>query len=77
MTLIQIGSEDEEFFRSSMYEGSADVFEILESHLTRIFEQLMLLTKRLLKLRELKTVQTDLKDLDMQNISSSIQKVNF
>jgi uncharacterized linocin/CFP29 family protein len=60
-----------------MYEASADIFEILESHLTKIFELLMLLTKRLLKLKELKNVQTEMKDLDMQSISSSIQKVFF
>jgi hypothetical protein len=60
-----------------MYEASADIFECLENHLTKIFEQLMLLTKRLLKLKELKEVQSEMKDLDMTTISTSIQKVKF
>jgi hypothetical protein len=63
-----IAQEDQNFVNSSIMEASADVFETIEAHLLRIHDQLLLFCKRLIKLYELKNLESSIRSLDMGSI---------
>ena len=53
----QIAKEDEEFLRHTVLEVSADAFESIRLHLSKINEQFVLLSKRLRKINENKIIE--------------------
>lgn len=72
-----IASEDDRFFKSSLFEASADVFESIEIHLKNIYDQINLLNRRLLTLHRVKQQQEQMAKLELSSSVPSIGKEVF
>jgi hypothetical protein len=70
----KVAAEDEEFYKSSLLECVADVFESMELYLSKIQQQLLLLGKRLQKLNELRQMEANMNQLDLKNITALMDK---
>lgn len=69
-----ISAEDDRFFKSSIFEVSADVFECIELHLKNVFEQMQLLNRRLVTLQSVQMQQESLHKLELTHSIPSMSK---
>jgi hypothetical protein len=70
----QIANADAEFYQASLLEATADVYDSCELYMGKIFDQMILLHKRLEKFLELKQLGTGLTDLDLAIVAQSLAK---
>eukprot|EP01119_Soliformovum_irregulare_P004557 TRINITY_DN1560_c0_g1_i1.p1 TRINITY_DN1560_c0_g1~~TRINITY_DN1560_c0_g1_i1.p1 ORF type:complete len:1166 (+),score=383.87 TRINITY_DN1560_c0_g1_i1:136-3633(+) len=71
--LRRIAEEDEDFLHASIVEASADIFETCEAHLTNIYDQMLIVQKRLGKIMELRAMETDVRILELEILAKNLE----
>lgn len=72
-----IVAEDDRFFKSSLFEATADVFESIEFYLKKIYDQMYLLNRRLVKLNTVKQEEENMQKLQLNSVATSLRKEIF